>query len=38
MRERGILGSGVAVKSFLNEYGGRTHIGSSGVQLAFSVN
>ena len=38
MREREILGSGVVVKGFHNKYGGRTHIGSSEVQLAFLVN
>jgi len=38
MREREILGSGVAVKGSLKEYGGRTRIGGSGVQLAYSAN
>ena len=38
MREREILGSGVAVKGSHNQFGGRTHNGSSGVQLTFSVN
>ena len=38
MREREILGSGVVVKDFHNKYGGRMHIGSSGVQLTFLVN
>jgi len=38
MRERGVLEVVWRFKGFHNQFGGRTHIGSSGVQLALSVN